>query len=65
MKNRKMLASSLLAGALLSVGYVASKPTEVHALTDIECKRYSKSHENHIDSHYWEPGLFRKCAGRY
>ena len=38
MKNRKMLASSLLAGALLSVGYVASKPTEVHALTDMSVK---------------------------
>lgn len=33
-----MLASSLLAGALLSVGYVASKPTEVHALTDMSVK---------------------------
>ena len=38
MKNRKMLASSLLAGALLSVGYVASKPTAVHALTDMSVK---------------------------
>ena len=38
MKNRKMLASSLLAGALLSVGYVTSKPTEVHALTDMSVK---------------------------
>ncbi len=38
MKNRKMLASSLLAGALLSVGYIASKPTEVHALTDMSVK---------------------------
>ena len=38
MKNRKILASSLLAGALLSVGYVASKPTEVHALTDMSVK---------------------------
>ena len=38
MKNKKMLASSLLAGALLSVGYVTSKPTEVHALTDMSVK---------------------------
>ena len=38
MRNRKMLASSLLAGALLSVGYVASKPTAVHALTDMSVK---------------------------
>ena len=38
MKNRKMLVSSLLAGALLSVGYVASKPTTVHALTDMSVK---------------------------
>lgn len=38
MKNRKMLASSLLAGALLSVGYVASKPIDVHALTDMSVK---------------------------
>ena len=38
MKNRKMLASSLLAGALLSVGYVASKPTAVHALTEMSVK---------------------------
>ena len=38
MKNRKILASSLLAGALLSVGYVASKPTAVHALTDMSVK---------------------------
>ena len=38
MKNRKMLAFSLLAGALLSVGYVISKPTEVHALTDMSVK---------------------------
>ena len=33
-----MLASSLLAGALLSVGYVASKSTTVHALTDMSVK---------------------------
>ena len=38
MRNRKMLASSLLAGALLSIGYVASKPTTVHALTDMSVK---------------------------
>ena len=38
MKNRKILASSLLAGALLSVGYVASKPKAVHALTDMSVK---------------------------
>ena len=38
MKNRKILASSLLAGALLSVGYVAYKPTTVHALTDMSVK---------------------------
>ena len=38
MRNRKMLASSLLAGALLSVGYVAYKPITVHALTDMSVK---------------------------
>ena len=38
MRNRKMLASSLLAGALLSIGYVASKPTTVHSLTDMSVK---------------------------
>ena len=38
MKNKKILVSSLLAGSLLSVGLMTSKPMEVHALTDMSVK---------------------------
>ena len=38
MKNKKILVSSLLAGSLLSVGLMTSKPMEVHALTGMSVK---------------------------